>query len=118
MAYEAELAELARLYRVQTEYWDANGNHRRPSDESVIAILGTLGARIATRSDLPDALAERRRELWGRLAEPVVAAVAGLPLELSLRVPAWAQGVARATLETEGGETRVLDFELGMLPTI
>jgi 4-alpha-glucanotransferase len=118
MSHEAELAELARLYRVQTEYWDANGNHRRPSDESLIAIMSTLGAHIAARSDLPDALAERKRELWGRLAEPVVAVIAGLPLELSLRVPAWAQGVARATLETEGGETRVLDFELGMLPTI
>jgi 4-alpha-glucanotransferase len=118
MPHEAELAELARLYRVQTEYWDANGTRRRPSDESVMAIMATLGASLAARSDLPGALVERKRELWGRLAEPVAAAIAGEPIELSLRAPAWAVGLARATLETEGGEIRVLDFELGMLPTV
>jgi 4-alpha-glucanotransferase len=118
MAYEEELAELARLYGVQTEYWDANGTHRRPTDESVLAIMAALGGQLETRGDVPAALVERKRQVWGRLAEPVVAAVAGAPVELSLRAPAWALGVARATLETEGGETRVLDFELGMLPTI
>ncbi|MEO9175848.1 MAG: 4-alpha-glucanotransferase, partial [Gaiellales bacterium] len=118
MTYAAELAELARLYRVQTEYWDANGTRRRPSDASILAIMAALGAQLATPDDVPDALVARKRQVWGRLAEPVVAALADTPVELSLRVPAWAQGVARATLETEGGETRVLDFELGMLPTI
>jgi 4-alpha-glucanotransferase len=118
MAHEDALAELAHLYRVQTEYWDAMGNHRHPSDDAILAILRTLGARLEKRHDLPDALAERRRELWSRLSQPVAAAIAGEPVELSLRVPAWAVGLARATLETEGGETRVLDFELGMLPTV
>ncbi|HEY1479013.1 MAG TPA: 4-alpha-glucanotransferase [Gaiellales bacterium] len=118
MSHADALAELARLYGVQREYWDANGNHRYPSDEAVIAIMGALGAQIGSRDDLPDALAERNREIWNRLAEPVVAAIAGEPVELSLRAPAWAVGLARATIETEDGQTRVLDLELGTLPTV
>ncbi len=110
------LAELTGLYRLQTDYWDASGQHHRPSDAALLAVLAALGARVDTPDDLEDAVRERQRELWGRLAEPVTAVVVGNALEISLRVPAWAVGRARASITIEGGGRQVLEFELGTLP--
>jgi 4-alpha-glucanotransferase len=110
------LAELTSLYGVQTEYWDAGGTQRRPSDEALVAVLATLGAPVETAGDLADAVRERRREQWNRLAEPVVTVEEGHALELSLRVPAWATGLAQATIALEDGGELTHSFELGQLP--
>jgi 4-alpha-glucanotransferase len=112
------LAELTSLYHVQTGYWDAGGTHRHPSDEALTAVLATLGAQVSGPGDLADALRERRREIWNRLAEPVATVEAGSALELSLRVPGWATGQARATLALEDGSETDHAFELGELPVV
>jgi 4-alpha-glucanotransferase len=109
------IAELAVLYGLQLDYWDASGTQRRPSDEAIVAVLAALGAPVATVDDLADAARARRRELWSRLAEPVVAVIAGEPAAISLRVPGWATGGARATLTLEDGGERTFSFELGAL---
>ncbi len=113
-AHEA-LAELAELYGLQLEYWDASGTQRRPSDEAIVAVLAALGAPVAAPSDLVDAVRARRSQLWNRLAGPVAAVIAGEPAEIPLRVPAWAGGGARATLTLEDGSERRFEFELGAL---
>jgi 4-alpha-glucanotransferase len=110
------LAELAELYGIQLDYWDASGTQRRPGDDAVLAVLAALGASVSSLDDLADAARERRRELWSRLAEPVAAVIAGEPAALSLRVPGWATGAARATLTLEDGSERTFGFELGSLP--
>jgi 4-alpha-glucanotransferase len=109
------LAELAELYGLQLEYWDASGTRRRPSDEAIVAVLAALGAPVAAPSDLVDAVRARRSQLWNRLAGPVAAVIAGEPAEIPLRVPAWAGGGARATLTLENGSERRFEFELGAL---
>jgi 4-alpha-glucanotransferase len=110
------LAELAELYGIQLDYWDASGTQRRPSDQAIVAVLAALGAPVASSDDLADAARERRRAHWSRLAEPVTAVLADEPAAISLRVPAWATGVARATLTLEDGSERAFGFELGSLP--
>jgi 4-alpha-glucanotransferase len=109
------LAELAELYGLQLDYWDAGGTQRRPGDEAIVAVLAALGAPVGSAADLPDAVRERRRRVWGRLAGPVAAVMAGEPAEIPLRVPAWATGGARATLVREDGSEHRFDFELGSL---
>ncbi len=112
------LAELTGLYRLQTDYWDASGQHHRPSDPALLAVLGALGAQVDTPDDLADAVRVRQREIWSPLAEPVVPVVVGNALELSLRVPAWAVGPARASIAIESGGHQVHEFELGSLPVV
>jgi 4-alpha-glucanotransferase len=109
------LAELAELYGLQLDYWDAGGTRRRPGDDAIVAVLAALGAPVASPGDLADAVRERRNELWSRLAGPVAAVVAGEPAEIPLRVPGWATGGARATLTLETGAEHSFGFELGAL---
>ena len=109
------LAELAGLYGLQLDYWDAGGTQRRPSDEAVVAVLAALGAPVASSDDLVAAARARRSELWSRLAGPVAAVLAGEPAEIPLRVPAWAIGSARASVVLEDGSERGFEFELGAL---
>ncbi|MDX6580232.1 MAG: hypothetical protein QOJ47_1781, partial [Gaiellales bacterium] len=40
------IAELAVLYGLQLDYWDASGTQRRPSDEAIVAVLAALGAPV------------------------------------------------------------------------
>jgi 4-alpha-glucanotransferase len=109
------LAELADLYGLQLDYWDAGGTRRRPSDDAIVAVLAALGAPVSSTGDLADAARSRRRDVWSRLSDPVAAVIAGAPAELRLRVPGWATGGARASLTLEDGTQRTLEFELGGL---
>jgi 4-alpha-glucanotransferase len=110
------LTELAELYGLQLDYWDAGGVQRRPGDDAIVAVLAALGAPVASADDLADAARERRRQLWSRLAGPVAAVVAGEAASVPLRVPGWATGAGRATLTLEGGDERAFAFALGDLP--
>ena len=96
------LAELATLYGLQLDYWDASGTQRRPGDEAIVAVLAALGAPVASPGDLADAARARRSEVWGRLAGPVAAVIAEEPAEIPLRAPGWASGSARAQPEAGG----------------
>jgi 4-alpha-glucanotransferase len=109
------LVELAELYGLQLDYWDASGTQRRPSDEAVVAVLAALGAPVSASGDLVDAARSRRREIWSRLAGPVAAVIAGEPAEIPVRAPAWASGGARASLRLEDGSVRTFEFQLGAL---
>jgi 4-alpha-glucanotransferase len=109
------LAELATLYGLQLDYWDASGTKRRPSDDAIVAVLAALGAPVASPGDLADAARARRSEVWSRLAGPVAAVIAGEPAEIPLRVPGWAGGSGRASLRLEDGSERQFEFELGAL---
>jgi 4-alpha-glucanotransferase len=110
------IAELAGLYGLQLDYWDASGTQRRPSDDAIVAVLAALGAPVASTGDLAGAVRERRRDVWSRLAGPVAAVIAGEHAEIPLRVPGWASGAGHATLTLEDGSERRFAFELGALP--
>jgi 4-alpha-glucanotransferase len=82
------LHQLARLYRVQTAYYDVSHRRRRASAEALLAVLQALGAQLDNLQDVPSAWRERRQELWRRPLEPVMLARAGEPSLIKLRLPA------------------------------
>ena len=103
MPSSPELLELARLHGVQTAYRDAWGHERVASPEALGGVLAALGAPLADASDAADALAERRRELEGRLAPPVVVAWEGREVYVPLRLPPGT-GAFAAQLDLESGD--------------
>jgi len=81
------LHQLARLYGVQTAYYDVFGHRREASVEALLAVLQSLGASVATARDIPSAWRERRQVTWQQRLEPVVVAWDGKPPPLKLRLP-------------------------------
>ncbi|MBI5508056.1 MAG: 1,4-alpha-glucan branching protein GlgB [Deltaproteobacteria bacterium] len=111
------LAELAELYGVQTSYEDVIRGNRQVKVESLLAVLRSLGAAVASLDDVPKAIRERREELWRRVIEPVAVAWDGQAPEISVRLPASVStGRWVATLETEGGEKRRAAGTIASLP--
>lgn len=101
------LRELARLYGVQTAYYDAAHRRRQASPEALLSVLRALGAPLETFRDAPGAARERRQALWQRLLEPVVVAWGGGPAGVELRLPQeQADRSLVCQLTLEGGETR------------
>lgn len=103
MPSSPELLELARLHGVQTAYRDAWGHERVASPEALGGVLAALGAPLARESDAADALAERRRELDGRVAPPVVVAWEGREVYVPIRLPPGT-GTFAAQLDLESGD--------------
>ncbi|MGH7847343.1 MAG: 4-alpha-glucanotransferase, partial [Candidatus Binatia bacterium] len=83
----AALRRLARLYNVQTQYYDIFGQLREPDPASVTRILQVLGAAIDKLDDAPDALRERRQGLWNRCLDKIVVAWEGNLAAVKLRLP-------------------------------
>ena len=84
------LRELARLYDVQESYRNVHGERVHASVDSMIAVLGAMGAPIASLRDAPTALRARREELARRRIEPVIVAWGGQLREIEARLPASA----------------------------
>ena len=57
------LPALARLYGVQTSYFDVKGNRRTAMPEGLLGVLRALGAPVEAPGDVPAALSEQRRRL-------------------------------------------------------
>jgi len=81
------LHQLARLYGVQMAYYDVNHHRQQASEESLLAVLRSLGAPIGSLHDVPSAWRQRRQELWQRVIEPVVVAWNGKPLPVEIHLP-------------------------------
>ncbi|MGH2731429.1 MAG: 4-alpha-glucanotransferase [Actinomycetota bacterium] len=111
--YGAELAELARLYRVQASYRDLFGRRRRASGNAILEAMAALGAPLHRREDIPDALRIRRQELWRRLADPVLVAWEGRAPAIELRLGAsTAAATLACRLNLEEGGTHSWSVEL------
>jgi 4-alpha-glucanotransferase len=80
------LHDVARLFNVQTVFYDAFGRLNQPPAEAILRVLRILGAPVERMDDLGDALRERRQFLFTRGIEPVAIAWNGNPLELKLRL--------------------------------
>jgi 4-alpha-glucanotransferase len=92
-----DLRELAALHGLQTAYRDARGRRRVARAAELVAVLGALGVDAGTPAGAARALAARRRDLAGRLVEPVLVAWDG-----RLRA-ATAPAGARLALTLEDG---------------
>jgi 4-alpha-glucanotransferase len=87
MAAPDSLQSLARLYNLQTIYHDGIGELRKAPSEAILSVLKSLGAPLESLADVPNALRQRRRELWQRGIEPVTVAWQDRPLQIKLRLP-------------------------------
>ena len=58
------LYHLARLYGVQTAYYDVNHHRQTASQESLLAVLRSLGAPVAGLQDVLSAWRQRQQTLW------------------------------------------------------
>lgn len=112
------LYQLARLYNVQTAYYDAFGRRRQPSPQALLFILRALGSPVEGMADFPNALRERREWMWRRCIEPVILAWGGGPVRLELRLPEKeANGFLTCRLKLETGEVRKWAYRLPRLFT-
>jgi len=113
------LHHLARLYGIQTAYYDVNHQRKQASVDSLVAVLRSLGAHMASLRDAPSAWRQRRQALWQQLLEPVVIAWEGTPPLIQLRLPA---GLAQATLsghlKLETGEEESWQWPGADLPVV
>ncbi|MBI2080555.1 MAG: 4-alpha-glucanotransferase, partial [candidate division NC10 bacterium] len=102
------LRRLARLYGLETAYYDVIAHRRREaSAEALLAVLQALGAPVGDLRDVPAAVRERRQQLWQRWCEPVLLAWDGGPADLRLRLPPdLADGKVACHLQLETGEVR------------
>src|SRR5204862_7167839 len=69
-----ELAELARLYGIQTSYLDMRKLRRKADPEALLLVLRAMGAGVENFNDVPEALRRRRDALQKRTVEPVMVA--------------------------------------------
>lgn len=101
------LHELARLYGVQTAYYNVLHQRWSSSADTLLSILKALGAPLERLEDVPLALRERQRELWQRPLEPVTVTWNGDLSSLRLRLPAsLAEATLACHLTMENGERR------------
>jgi 4-alpha-glucanotransferase len=82
------LHRLARLYGIQTAYYDVSHERRPASTDSLVAVLRSLGAPMESRKDVPQAWRQKRQALWQQPLEPVVITWDGVPPLMQLRLSA------------------------------
>ncbi len=118
-AVTGPLHELARLYGVQTAYYNVLHQHRPASADTLFAILKALGTPLERLEDVPSALREQRKELWQRSLAPVAVAWNGNLSALSLRLPSsLADTKLVCHLAMENGERREQSYLAGDLKTL
>jgi 4-alpha-glucanotransferase len=113
------LNDLARLYGIQTAYYDTSHRWQRASAESLLAVLRVLGAPITTQQDVPLAWRERRQAIWRRLLEPVIVAWDGTAAAIKLRLPSViADASLNCHLRLETGEQHSWEWLGADLPVV
>lgn len=113
------LHQLARLYGVQTSYYDVTHRRQQASPQGLLLALKALGAPVEGLADVPAALEERRRALGEGRVEPVLVAWEGAPLQIDVPLPASQErGSVLCHLTLEGGDARTWVFPLGSLPVV
>jgi 4-alpha-glucanotransferase len=113
------LRQLARLYGIQTAYYDVNHCRQQAPEESLLAVLQSLGAPVATLQDVPLAWRERRQQLWQRLLEPVTVVWGNELSVIQVRLPsAVAEAVLAGELILESGERKSWTWQGADLPIV
>lgn len=75
--------------------------------DTLLAVLHSLGAPVATPQDVPSAWRQRRQAWWQRLLEPIAVAWEGEPPPLKLRLPSSnSNALGKCHLKLESGEQR------------
>jgi len=113
------LATLARMYGVQTAFYNVAGRRQKASPEALLSVLRALGAPIDSFADIRNAIRERRHHALRRGVEPVTVVWQGEPATVALRLPAGAAPRSiRCHLATEDGELRRWRCDVADLPIV
>lgn len=113
------LHQLARLYGVQTAYYDVSHHRRQASIEALLAVLQSLGAPVTTIQDVPSAWREQRQALWQQPVEPVTVAWDGGPSIIRIRLPsATSEATLTGRLILETGEQQNWEWCGADLPVV
>ena len=116
---KGNLYRLARLYDVQTAYYDIAHHRQQASPESLLAVLAALGAPVASFNDVPSALRHRRQVLAQMILEPVTVAWNGAQPVVELRFPASLAGASfTGHLDLETGEHYDWKWRTNELPCL
>jgi len=118
----SKLRQLARLYNVQTAYYDVAHKRQLTSVESLLAVLQALGAPVASLNEVPSALRERRQAFWQRILEPVTVVWGREYPLIKARLPVkLADYSLNGHLELESGEWQVFKWsadDLSLLESV
>jgi 4-alpha-glucanotransferase len=101
---DADLAELAHRWGVQTGYWDVSGTWHDVGAEPLVAVLRALGAPLDEPGGAAGAVAAHDRSLVAHPIEPVMCVPDGEALAFELRLPSGADGTVAVTVVTEDGD--------------
>jgi 4-alpha-glucanotransferase len=113
------LHRLARLYNVQTAYYDVTHHRQQASVEGLLAVIRALGAPVTSLDDIASALRERKQALWQRMLEPVIIAWNGECQIIKVVVPATlADASWFGCLETEDGLGKSWQWQTADLPVL
>jgi len=118
----SQLGKLARLYDVQTVYYDVTHRRRQAHADSLLAVLQALGAPVASMNDVASALREREQALRRRMLESVTVVWGEEYPSLRVCLPAkLADYSLNGCLELESGERRDFKWsadDTGVLDTV
>ena len=113
------LHQLARLYNVQTAYYDTTHRRRQASPESLLSVLKALGAPVASLADTPSALRERKQAIFRRIIEPVTVAWNGECPVIRVCVPAGAADAPwHGSLDLEDNRRMTWEWQAADLPVL
>ena len=82
------LNRTARLYGIQSAYFDGLEELREAPADAILLALKALGAPVNRLDDLADAYRQHWQSLWQRVIEPVVVVWQGEPVKVKLRLSA------------------------------
>ncbi|MFH0941957.1 MAG: 4-alpha-glucanotransferase [Chloroflexota bacterium] len=107
MSETSLLHQLCHQHGIQTAYYDMRRHREYAPTESLLAMLRSLGAPVATLADAGPALREHRQKVWQHPLEPVIVAWDGTLAPAALRLPSnIADSTLDCQLKLETGEER------------
>ncbi len=116
------LYQLARLYHVQTAYYDMAHHRHQASVDGLLAVIRALGAPVASLDDVASALRERKQALRQRMLEPVTVVWGRKYPLIKVCLPVkLADYSLNGYLELESGERQIFKWsadELSVLESV
>ncbi len=102
-----ELAHLAGVHGVATDFWDWQGRHTVVPRDSIVAVLAALGVAADTQESVHAALADADEAPWRRTLPPCVVLRSGRPADVPVHLPHGEP--VRVRIDVEGGGEVWLD---------
>ena len=93
-AISPQLQQLCQIHGISTGYRDMNGIAREASEETLLAILRSLGAAVQNSGDISTAHRLKHLLDWQSICPPVIVIWEGSPPVVNLRLPSYLMGAS------------------------